>query len=83
MSISSQEPRPVIPALAPFYDNVRDFSWLLVRCTAGGFLLIHGIQKLTGNTIAAFAANSLARRGIEPSVPLAYAVFFLETVGAL
>ena len=51
--------------------------------TAGGFLLIHGIQKLTGNTIAAFAANSLARRGIEPSVPLAYAVFFLETVGAL
>jgi putative oxidoreductase len=83
MSTSSQEPRPVIPALAPFYDNVRDFSWLLVRCTAGGFLLIHGIQKLTGNTIAAFAANSLARRGIEPSVPLAYAVFFLETVGAL
>jgi putative oxidoreductase len=83
MSISSQEPRPIIPALAPLYDNVRDFSWLLVRCTAGGFLLIHGIQKLTGNTIAAFAANSLARRGIEPSVPLAYAVFFLETVGAL
>jgi putative oxidoreductase len=73
----------MIPALAPFYDNVRDFSWLLVRCTAGGFLLIHGIQKLTGNSIAAFAANSLARRGIEPSVPLAYAVFFLETVGAL
>ena len=83
MTTSSQEPRPIIPALAPFYDNVRDFSWLLVRCTAGGFLLIHGIQKLTGNSIAAFAANSLARRGIEPSVPLAYAVFFLETVGAL
>jgi putative oxidoreductase len=83
MTTSTAEPRPIIPALAPFYDNVRDFSWLLVRCTAGGFLLIHGIQKLTGNTIAGFAANSLARRGIEPSVPLAYAVFFLETVGAL
>jgi putative oxidoreductase len=83
MTTSMEEPRPMIPALAPFYDNVRDFSWLLVRCTAGGFLLIHGIQKLTGNSIAAFAANSLARRGIEPSVPLAYAVFFLETVGAL
>ena len=77
------EPRPMIPALAPFYDQVRDISWLIVRLTAGGFLLIHGIQKLTGNTIAGFAANSLARRGIEPSVPLAYAVFFLETVGAL
>jgi putative oxidoreductase len=73
----------MIPALAPFYDQVRDISWLIVRLTAGGFLLIHGIQKLTGNTIAGFAANSLARRGIEPSVPLAYAVFFLETVGAL
>ena len=83
MSTSSQEPRPVIPALAPFYDNVRHFSWLLVRLHGGGFLLIHGIQKLTGNSIAAFAANSLARRGIEPSVPLAYAIFFLETVGAL
>lgn len=83
MTTSTEEPRPMIPALAPFYDQVRDFSWPLVRCTAGGFLLIHGIQKLTGNSIAAFAANSLARRGIEPSVPLAYAVFFLETVGAL
>jgi putative oxidoreductase len=81
--MTTSEPRPMIPALAPFYDNVRDLSWLLVRCTAGGFLLIHGIQKLTGNSIAAFAANSLARRGIEPSVPLAYAIFFLETVGAL
>jgi putative oxidoreductase len=73
----------MIPALAPFYDQVRDISWLIVRLTAGGFLLIHGIQKLTLNSIAGFAANSLARRGIEPSVPLAYVVFFLETVGAL
>jgi putative oxidoreductase len=77
------EPKPISPALGPLYDNTRDISWLLVRLTAGGFLLIHGIQKLTLNSIAGFAANSLARRGIEPSVPLAYAVFFLETVGAL
>lgn len=83
MSMPANEPTRIIPALGPFYDNTRDFSWLLVRLTAGGFLLIHGIQKLTLNSIAGFAANSLARRGIEPSVPLAYAVFFLETVGAL
>jgi putative oxidoreductase len=81
--MSAHEPRRIIPALTPFYDNTRDFSWLLVRLTAGGFLLIHGIQKLTLNSIAGFAANSLARRGIEPSVPMAYAVFFLETVGAI
>lgn len=78
-----QEPKPVISALAPFYDYTRDIAWLLVRLTAGGFLLIHGIQKVTGSSIVGFAANSLARRGIEPSLPLAYATFFLETVGAL
>lgn len=83
MTMPAQEPRPIISGLGSFYDNSRDFSWLLVRLTAGGFLLIHGIQKLTLNSIAGFAANSLARRGIEPSVPLAYAVFFLETVGAV
>ena len=81
--MSSLEPRPVIPALAPLYARSSDLSYLIVRLTAGGMLLVHGIIKLTSVTIAGFAANSLARRGIEPSVPLAYAVFFLETVGAL
>lgn len=79
----TSEPRRIIPALGPFYDNTRDLSYLIIRLTAGGMLLVHGIQKLTMSSIAGFAANSLARRGIEPSVPLAYAVFFLETIGAL
>ena len=83
MADSSSEPRRIIPALGPFYDNARDYSWLVVRLTAGGFLLIHGLQKLLGQTIAGWAAQSLARRGIEPAIPLAYAVWFLETVGAL
>ena len=46
-------------------------------------LLIHGIQKLTLNSIAGFAATSMARRGIEPAVAAAYMIFFLETVGAV
>ena len=83
MSDSSAEPRRIIPALGPFYDNTRDLSYLIIRLTAGGMLFVHGMQKIIGSSIAGFAANSLARRGIEPSVPLAYAVFFLETVGAL
>jgi uncharacterized membrane protein YphA (DoxX/SURF4 family) len=29
------------------------------------------------------AANILSRRGIEPALPLAYVVFFLETIGAI
>ena len=77
------EPRPIIPQLAPVYDQTRDLGWLLVRLTAGGFLLVHGLQKVTGTTIAAFAANSMAKRGIEPALAAAYAVWFLETVGAV
>jgi putative oxidoreductase len=77
------EPRLFIPQLAPVYDGTRDYGWLLVRVTAGGFLLVHGLQKLLGSTITAFAANSMARRGIEPALPMAYLIWFLETVGAL
>jgi putative oxidoreductase len=77
------EPRPLIPALAPFYAQSRELSYLVIRLTAGGMLLAHGINKLINTTVTAFAANSLARRGIEPALPLAYVVFFLETVGAI
>jgi putative oxidoreductase len=84
------EPRPIIAPLAAFYAHSRDLSYLVIRLTAGGMLLTHGIFKvmpmaekgLTA-TIEAFAAGSLARRGIEPSVPLAYLIFGLETIGAI
>jgi putative oxidoreductase len=83
MADTSGEPKRIIPALGPFYDSTRDLSWLVIRVTAGGMLLAHGITKLTMSSIAGFASASLARRGIEPSIPLAYVVFFLETVGAV
>ena len=78
-----QEPKPIVAAFEPCYEITRDLSWLVVRATAGGILLVHGLQKLTGSSIAGFAANSLARRGIEPSLAGAYIIFFLETVGAI
>jgi putative oxidoreductase len=77
------EPRPIIRPLAGFYAESRDLAWLVVRLTAGGMLLVHGITKLMTSSVTAFAANSLARRGIEPALPLAYIVWFLETVGAI
>jgi putative oxidoreductase len=84
------EPRHIIPQLASFYEYTPGLSWLIVRLTAGGMLLVHGIMKAMpmaekglAATLAGFAANILARRGIEPSLPLAYVVFFLETVGAV
>ncbi|MDB5594061.1 MAG: DoxX family protein [Hyphomicrobiales bacterium] len=81
--VPSREPSPLIPVLAPFYDTMRDLSWPLLRFVVGGALLIHGIAKLLGPGVAAFAAGSLSRRGIEPAVPLAYVIFFLETIGAV
>jgi putative oxidoreductase len=82
-AVPSGEPRPLIPALAPFYAWVRDLSWLLIRLAAGGTLFTHGWAKLMGSGVAAFATGSLARRGIEPALPLAYVIFFNETVGAI
>jgi putative oxidoreductase len=43
---------------------------------------VHGITKLMGPGPAALA-KGLTARGIEPALPGAYSVFFLETVGAV
>ncbi|TMJ21185.1 MAG: DoxX family protein [Alphaproteobacteria bacterium] len=76
------EPRPIIAPLASFYTYSRELAWLVVRLTAGGMLLVHGINKVMpaaekglAATVAAFAAGSMARRGI--------AVFAIETIGAI
>jgi putative oxidoreductase len=77
------EPRPVFPALGPLYVWSRDLSYPVIRLAAGGMLLAHGIAKLMTVSVGTFAVTGLARRGIEPSLPLAYVVFFEETVGAV
>jgi putative oxidoreductase len=76
------EPRPIIPALAPFYGLARDLSYPLIRVTVGGTLLVHGIEKLIGPPVSAIA-DSFAQRGIAPALPLAYIVVVNETVGAI
>lgn len=77
------EPKLLIPALEPFYARARDLSWPIIRLTMGGTLLVHGIGKLTSGSVSAFAAGSMARRGIEPALLMAYVVFTLESVGAI
>jgi putative oxidoreductase len=81
MATTPEGQRLHVPALAPFYARVADLSWPIVRLTVGGMLLAHGIPKWQAGA-AAFATGSLARRGIEPSLPLAYAVVGIETIGA-
>ena len=78
----TENPRPIIPALGKHYACAGDWAYLLLRVAAGLMLTTHVWPKLMAGP-AAVAANVMARRGIEPSVPLAYAVFFLETIGAL
>ncbi len=80
---TGREPTLILPGLRSFYQQISVLSWPLVRIIAGGFLLTHGWPKVMNIGIQAFATNSLARRGIEPALLLAYVVFFLETVGAV
>ena len=44
---------------------------------------MHGIVKVMGPGVAGFAANSMARRGIEPALFFACVIFFNETIGAV
>jgi putative oxidoreductase len=73
----------MIPALAPLYAHTTDIAWLIIRVTAGLMLLPHGIPKVFTQGVAAFAAAGLAKRGIEPALPLAWIVAFLETIGGV
>ena len=78
----TREPELIFPALAPFYNWVRDLSYPLMRLTVGGILLVHGIVKVMGPGVAGMAGG-LAKRGLEPSLPFAYIIIFNETVGAI
>jgi putative oxidoreductase len=76
------EPKPFIPPCGALYSWTRDLSYPLVRVSAGGILLVHGIAKLMYSNVDTFAVSALARRGIEPALPLAYVVWTIETIGA-
>jgi putative oxidoreductase len=76
------DPRPIFPALRGAYENIAELYWPLIRVTAGVILFTHGWPKLMAG-VSAFAANSLAKRGIEPALFFAYVVVLLETVGAI
>ncbi|MCC6474001.1 MAG: DoxX family protein [Burkholderiales bacterium] len=70
----------VIPGLRPFYDWAEPLSWALVRISAGLMLIPHGWPKLMAG-VGPVAANTLAKRGIEPAEPLAVILIALETLG--
>jgi putative oxidoreductase len=77
------EPHLFVGRFEPFYAWTRDLSWPLIRVAAGGTLLTYGLSKVLTQDIATYAARSMAGRGLEPALPLAYLIYFLETGGAI
>lgn len=78
---AGSEPKLLFPGLSSFYASVADLWYPMIRFAAGAFLFYHGWGKLF--TGVAPVAAGLAKYHIEPSLPAAYVVIFLETVGAI
>ena len=73
--------RNTLHALRERLDSrIEPLGYTLLRIVSGGFLVAHGWPKWMGG-VEAFAAASLARRGLEPALPLAWLVVSLETIG--
>lgn len=82
---SGTKPALFVPAMAGFYEKVSDLAYPLMRFVTGLFLVPHGGQKLFGwwggdiNGTAGFFSNI----GLEPALPLAYLVGFVEFFGGI
>lgn len=67
--------------VAGVLDTLGDrIGYTLLRVVCGSFLIAHGWPKWIAG-VEVFATNSLARRGIEPALPLAWLVVSTEVVG--
>jgi len=76
------EPRPIIPALAPFYANfAREISYPLIRVAVGGTLLVHGVNRAM--IPLSRAAEEMAKGGLQPALLFAILALINETVGAV
>ena len=79
---ASNDPKPIIPALSRYYGLTSDLAYLLVRVTAGAFVLVHGWTKATVMTHAGLTGY-FGKLGLEPAGFWAYYIPFNETVVAL
>jgi uncharacterized membrane protein YphA (DoxX/SURF4 family) len=77
------QPRRIFSALGGIYDALADWAYPFLRATAGLMLLPHAWPEFMVLGVQGVATNILARRGIEPALPIAYLLMFIETVGAI
>ena len=77
--------RLYIPALAGLYDALSGLAYPLIRVVVGLWLMPHGAQKLFGwfGGNAEGTAGFFAKIGLEPALPLVYAVGIVEFFGGL
>jgi putative oxidoreductase len=74
--------RPVIPALGRVYPQATEWAYLLLRVTAGLFLLPNVWPKLMAGP-AAVAANSMTRHGLQPALAFAWLAVIFEVGGVI
>jgi putative oxidoreductase len=75
------EPRPLIPALKPFYDRVIPLTWPLVRIAVGWNLVVHAWGKLQRgvNTVQ----PAFSQLGFEPAWFFAWSSMLIELLGGV
>jgi len=79
MPDAAGEPRPLLPALKPFYEAVIPLSWLVIRIAVGWNLLVHAWNKAP----AARAIPGFASMGLEPAALWYWGSWLIEGLGGL
>jgi putative oxidoreductase len=82
MAEAKTEPKPLLPALQPFYQAVIPLSWLIVRVAVGWNLLVHGYPKFLNGASEA-ALKAYADLGFTPPAFWFWASGSIETFAGI
>src|SRR4051812_3540094 len=82
MTDVAREPKPLIPALTPFYTFARPLSWFVLRFGVGLVLAIHGWGKI--GRLTPPSALIKAVPALEPiGVHLTLSLMIIEFIGGI
>src|SRR6266481_4585991 len=82
-AVARDQSRLIIPQLASFYEYTPGLSWLIVRLTAGGMLLVHGVMKAMPMVDVGLAATLEGLRRQHPGPTRHRARFAARLCGVL
>ena len=75
------EPKPLISALKPFYDQVIPLSWVVVRFAVGWNLLVHAYFSIVRGPLA--LAPVFEKMGFVPGTLYSATTFSVELLGGI